>query len=120
MSEVKYVLDEDVTKYLGTAIDRVDPRVNVQRVVTIEGLGTETQDPQLLQWAEANGFTIVTNDRNTIPAHAADHVAAGRHTWGVFIIRKGISAREIIEWLVLMHAASQAEEWRDQVRYIPF
>jgi hypothetical protein len=120
MSLVKYVLDEDVTKYLGTAVDRVDPRIVVQRVVSIEGLGTGTKDPALLRWAETNGFSIVTNDRNTMPAHAEDHLRAGNHTGGVFIIRKGFSAREIIEWLILIHEASQAEEWTDQVRYIPF
>ena len=33
MKAVKYVLDEDVVKYLGTAIGRVDPKIEVRRVV---------------------------------------------------------------------------------------
>ena len=56
-----------------------------------------------------------------MPAHAKDHLQAGRHTWGVFVIRKGFSAREVIDWLVLIYEASQAEEWqRSKLRFIPF
>ncbi|MBI1832301.1 MAG: DUF5615 family PIN-like protein [Planctomycetes bacterium] len=120
MTVIKFLLDEDVAKYLGTAMDRVDPRIIVKRVVDVEELGAASKDPALLQWAEMNGFAVVTNDRGTMPAHATDHVKAGNHTWGVFVIRKGFSARDITDWLVLMHEASHAEEWRDQVRYIPF
>lgn len=120
MSEIKYLVDEDVAKYLGTAIDRVDPKVKILRVGQPGAPPFETLDPDLIRWAEANAFAIVSNDRNTMPAHAAEHQRAGGHTWGVFILRTGFTAREIVDVLILIHAASQAEEWQDQLVFIPF
>jgi len=120
MSAVKFLVDEHVAKYLGAAIQRADSSVVILRVVESGAPGSGTLDPPLLLWAEANRFAIVTKDKNTMPGHAIDHLCAGNHTWGIFILRAGFTAREIIDTLILIHGASQAEEWQDQVNYIPF
>jgi hypothetical protein len=120
MSVVQFLLDEDVAKYLGTAVDRVDAKVKILRVGQSGTPDFATLDPDLIRWAETNRFAIISNDRTTMTAHAANHLRLGGHTWGVFILRKGFTAREIVDSLLLIHAASEAEEWHDLVVYIPF
>jgi len=50
-----------------------------------------------------------------------ERVDAGKPTPGVFIPPQQQSAiGEIIESLLLVWTASQAEEWRNQIVYLPF
>ncbi len=79
---------------------------------------TQTTDPDLLRFAEAGGLALLTNDVSTMPLHARDHLAAGGHTWGVFLIMT-ISWSELIDNLLTMWGASEAEEWRDQIVFLP-
>ncbi len=52
--------------------------------------------------------------------HFCERLAAGKSAPGLFIVPQQPAAiGDIIEWLVLVWTASQAEEWRDQVVYLP-
>jgi hypothetical protein len=55
-----------------------------------------------------------------MPRHVAAHLAAGHHMWGVLIIRQEKTWREIAEGLLLIWAASSAEEWQDRIEWIPW
>ena len=119
MSAVKYLLDEHVAKFLGSAINRLDPTVKVVCIGANGAPESGTLDPALLEWSEANSYGIVTMDRNTMPGYAAEFLAAGHHTWGIFILRPRSTLRDIVDSLVLIHSGSQAEEWRDRVEFVP-
>ena len=49
-----------------------------------------------------------------------DRLYAGRPNWGIFVVPQQASLGEIIESLLLVWTASQAEEWRNQIVYLPF
>ena len=52
--------------------------------------------------------------------HFRDRIGAGKSTPGVFILPQQRSAiGEIVEWLLLVWTASQAEEWRDRIVHLP-
>jgi hypothetical protein len=38
----------------------------------------------------------------------------------LFIVPQQSPIGEIVDWLLLVWTASQAEEWRDQIVYLPF
>ena len=77
-----------------------------------------TSDSDLIRWAEADDRIIVSLDSRTLPARLAEHLAAGAHSPGVFIARRPINAA-FAEWLVLLANASEPEEWRDRVTFVP-
>jgi hypothetical protein len=53
--------------------------------------------------------------------HFRDLLDAGKSAPGVFILPQQRSAiGEVIEWLILVGTASQAEEWRNRIAYLPF
>jgi hypothetical protein len=52
--------------------------------------------------------------------HAAAHLASGRHTRGVFILRRGYPVRDFVNALFLVWSASQAEEWQDRIEWLPW
>jgi len=56
-----------------------------------------------------------------MPRHFRYRLGAGKPISGVFIVPQQPSAiGAIIESLLLVWAASQAEEWRNQIVYLPF
>ncbi len=66
-------------------------------------------------------MALVTNDRKTMIQHAADHLANGGHTWGVFLYSlHGMSAGSLADELLMIWSASPAEEWIDQIVFLPF
>ena len=77
-----------------------------------------TSDSDLIRWAEAEDRIIVSLDSRTLPTHLAEHLAAGGNSPGVFIARRPITAA-FAEWLVLLAYASEPEEWRDRVSFVP-
>jgi hypothetical protein len=79
-----------------------------------------TKDPALLEVAAEQGRILVNYDRNTMIRHFCERVEAGKPAPGLFIVpQKQGAIGEIIEWLLLVWTASQAEEWRDKVEYLP-
>jgi hypothetical protein len=79
----------------------------------------ETPDPDLLLAAQALGRVLLTNDRSTMPQHLVDHFAAGHHTAGVILMRKGFANAVYRDELLLIWGATTADEWIDCTDYIP-
>jgi hypothetical protein len=48
-----------------------------------------------------------------------DHFAAGRHTHGVALLRKGFPFSTYVDELLLLWATTEAEEWVDSMIYLP-
>ena len=64
-------------------------------------------------------FSLVTNNRKSMPQHLVDHLAAGNHVPGIFTINLNASMRLIIEDLILVAGASYEDEYIDQIVFIP-
>lgn len=120
MSLMRFLLDEDTWPVLAQDLQKKQPLLDIVYVAGPGGPPKSTPDPDLLVIAEAQGRAIITRDKGTMPGHAADHVAAGRHTWGVFLRRPGFSLQDYANAILMLWSASEAEEWQDQVEWIPF
>jgi len=73
-------------------------------------------------FAEANGFALVSFDKKTMPGHILDHLAVGHHTCGVFLFPNGnqLSPGRVADELILVWATSDADEFIDQIVYLPY
>ena len=122
MSKVAFLLDEHVPVAAGNAVLGLQPEVRLRIVGTHPDVPPKrTPDPDLLIFAETEGYALVTFDKDTMPGHAAAHTAAGRHTRGVFVFPNGnhLSAGRIAHELVTIWGASEAEEWADETVFLP-
>jgi hypothetical protein len=123
MSQVQFLLDEHIPDAVLDALTAAEPSIAVRKIgVHTNAPPKGTLDPDVLAFAEAEELAIVTFDKNTMPAHTTAHLAAGRHTWGIFLFANGnaMSAGRIAEELVLVWATSQRDEWVDQIEYLPY
>lgn len=119
MKEIRYLLDENVNPILRIALLRESPNLTVWQVGMLGAPDCGTLDPGILIWCEENEFLLVTNNRKSMPVHLQDHLAQSRRATGIFILNAEMSIGEIVAELVLIATASSAEEYQDQIIYLP-
>lgn len=113
-----YLLDEHLPSRW---IPQLRKRLSVDvRTVGREGTPPKgSSDKHLLEWTEKEGFIFISQDRRTIPEHFREHLAAGRHSIGVFLLRRNMTIRVLLDELAIITAASLEGEYQDQIRYLP-
>jgi|SRR6266851_4691135 len=119
MAAVKFLFDENVPEALADALIRQEPAIEIVCVGDETAPAKGTRDLDLLKAVEAGKWALLTLDKRTMVVHANDHLALGNHTWGVFILRQGLSVSRYVEALVEIWACSQAEEWQDRIEWLP-
>ena len=118
-----YVLDEHLRGPLWQAILSHNAAgaypLDAARVGDSTDLPLGSLDPDILIWAEREGRMIVSRDESTMKTHLADHLLAGHHSPGVFLVRKRSRLAKVVSFLVDAAYASDPSEWQDVVTYIP-
>jgi hypothetical protein len=117
MSQVRFLADEDVRFKLVQAIRRLEPALEIN---TVQELGLSgSSDFDLLEWAYLQGYIILSHDVNTLKGHAEQRVQDAEGIAGVFLVKQQHVTRQVAESVVLIWSASELEEWRDKIVYLP-
>jgi hypothetical protein len=119
MSSPRFLLDENVPPYLGMALRRREPVIDVLRVGDPAAPPLGTLDPDLLLAGETLGRTLVTFDRKTMSEHLQAHAQAGHATAGVVLMRQGHTLARFVNEILLIWGASTADEWVNVTMTIP-
>jgi hypothetical protein len=96
----------------------VDP-LDMARVGDPPDLPLGTLDPDPLLWCEGRGRLLVSQDKNSLPGHLAQHLYAGRHSPGVLLIRAGTTVPQVLAALVLIAHAGDPLDYQDRIERIP-
>jgi hypothetical protein len=119
MSDIRYLLDENVDPLYRRELLRREPTLVVWKIDDVAAPPEGTSDPDILIWCEANNFILVTNNRHSMPEHLRDHLLQGRHVPGILELNADLGIGAMLDELVLIWAASSADEFRDQLVYLP-
>ena len=119
MSDLRYLLDEHLPSALRSQLLRRAPALVVWMLGDPGAPRYGTLDPDILLWCEANGFVLVTRNRTSMPVHLQAHLAAGHHVPGIFVLPPQMTLGTIMDQLLLVWGASEAEEHRDLLLYLP-
>lgn len=117
MSRLRFLADHDLNEHIIDGIERREPALEIIRARDV-GLG-DKPDSKVFAYAANEGFVVVSHDVNTMPAQAYARIAAATKMYGLFMVRQTQPIAAVIESLVLIWSASEAEEWQDQVRFLP-
>jgi hypothetical protein len=115
----RFLLDENMDRAIQRQFQRLSPEIDVKLVGDAQVPPRGTSDPSILTWIEHNGYILVTKNRRTMPKHFTEHLAMGRHVPGVLCIRKYVTMAALIDVLYLIWYASDTEEYRDKLTFIP-
>ena len=115
----RFLLDENMERAIQRQLQRLNAGIDVRLVGDAEVPPRGTPDPDILMWIEHNNYILVTRNRKTMPKYFNEHLTAGGHVPGVLCIRKSVTMGELIDILYLIWYASDAEEYRDRLVFIP-
>jgi len=115
---IRFLADEDLHTGIIDGLRSREPGIDIIDAKTVGLRGRK--DPVLLELAAQQDRIVITHDRNTMTRFFAERVAAGKSNPGIFVVPQRSRIGEIIDALLLVWSASQAEEWRNQIVYLPF
>lgn len=114
--KVRFQADADLDARIIRGVKRRRPEVDFQS--SVEAALWGLPDPGVLQQSAISGRVPVTHDRRTMPRHFTRFIAAETSP-GVIVVPKSVSMGAAVEELLLIWAASDAEEWRNRLAWIP-
>ena len=114
---IRLQADNDLKHGIVRAVRQREPSIDFASAgdAGLEGIG----DPDLLNLAAIEGRILVTHDGRTMPRHFRAHISAGRSSPGVLIVSQDVAIGDAVDAIILIWSASQAEEWRNQIHYLP-
>ena len=115
---VAFLADEDLHAGLIDGLQSREPAIDILDVKRSGLRGTP--DPVLLELAAQQNRILITHDRGTMSRYFLERLSAGKPNSGIFIVPQGSAIGEVIESLLLVWTASEADEWRNQIVYLPF
>ncbi len=119
MNEIRYLFDENVDSAFRRALLQKNSAIIAWKIGDPGVPSVGAKDPDILDWCEDNGFSLVTNNRKSMPEHLADHLAKGRHIPGILELNPNMSIGETVEELILIWEASAPHEYQDLILYLP-
>jgi hypothetical protein len=117
MSRPRFLADHDLNERIIDGVLRREPALEFARARDV-GV-SDRPDPEVLAFAAQNGFLIVSHDVNTMSGHAYARLATGEIMPGLLMVQQPQPIGPVIDSLILIWSVSEAEEWQDQVRFLP-
>ncbi len=114
-----FLVDENISPAIADQLWRRQPKMKVVKIGDEMAPPKGTLDPDILSWIELHGFSLVTRNRKSMPNHLELHLKKGHHVPGIFILRPNVSLEEALDDLILIWETAEADEYQDQIIYIP-
>lgn len=114
---LKLVSDENFDGVILRGLYRRRPALDIVRVQDV-GLSAAS-DPDILEWAGAEGRIVLTHDRDTMPYFAYARVKAGQAMPGVFLVSDLMPIGQAIDEILLAADCLTPEECKDRVTFFP-
>jgi hypothetical protein len=114
--KIRFQADADLDEDIVTGLRRRESGVDFQTAseAGLQGL----DDKDVLARAAEEGRLLVSHDRKTMPHHFADFIL-NKESSGLLIISQKTTTVAVIEELLLIWTASDAEEWINRIAVIP-
>lgn len=114
---IRFQVDADIRHGIVRAVRLSEPAIDFGSAAdaNLEGV----TDPGVLELAASRGRLLITHDRRTMVAHFRDRLDAGKSSPGVFLVSQFAPIGPVVEALLMVWAASEPVEWRNQLRYLP-
>jgi hypothetical protein len=118
--KVRFLLNEHIAPAVMAGLKQRQPHMDVLCVSDAGAPRLGTFDPDILQFLETTQRALVTRNRRSMWNHVTALWQSGGHHWGIFWIPRDMGQGILIRQMLLIWDTSEAEEWRDQLRDLPF
>ena len=114
--KLKFQADADLNEDIVTGVLRRIPEIDFQTAAEagLEGV----PDENVLEIAARQSRILITHDRKTMPKHFAAFIES-QTSAGVLIVSQRLEVGQVIDEIILIWLASEAEEYVDSIRQLP-
>ena len=117
MSRPRFLADHDLNEHLVRGVVRREPAIEF---ICTRDIGMhERSDVEVLAYAAEHQLIVVSHDVNTMPANAYTRIRAGAPVAGLLMVKQSDPVGMVIDDLILIWSASEAEEWQSIVGFLP-
>ena len=113
---VKFLADANLNRRIVEGLRRRETTIDFQTDDEAELAGKD--DFEVLEIAARLQRVLVTHDRKTMP-RAFGSFTAGHRSFGVLIVSQKLDLRSAVDELLLIWAASEADEWLNVISPVP-
>ncbi len=113
---IRYQADADLNGIILLAAVRREPAMDFQTAIAA-GFA-HLQDLEVLAIAAKEGRILVTHDQRTMPRHFADFIGKNKSS-GVLVVPQHVPTPVVVENLLLIWNATEAEEWINRICFLP-
>lgn len=118
MSRPRFLVDHDFNEDVIDGVWRREPQIEF---VFCRDVGLDrSPDSDILAYAAAQAQIVLSHDVNTMIAAASARIAAGQPMPGLLLAHQAKPVVQIIESLLIIWAASEADEYANGIFYLPF
>jgi hypothetical protein len=114
--KVRFQADADLNEIILRAVLRREPGIDFQSAQTANLPGR--LDPEVLAIAAAAGRVLVSHDRRSMPIHFVEFIARETSA-GLLIVPQRLAISRVVEDLILIWTATEAQEWLNRIYSLP-
>ena len=114
---IRFLADADLDEGIVSGCRRREPTLDFLTATEAKLEGVHDRD--VLRIAAEQDRILVSHDFKTMPRHFGEFLAAGGSSPGVFLVRQSSPIGAVIEELVLIWIATDADEWKGRILQIP-
>jgi hypothetical protein len=114
--KIQFLADENLRRASVFGLRRREPSASFVQAYEAGAAGKD--DPTVLRIAAEQDRILVSHDLRTVPQHFG-HFIARQASPGVILIPQKLPVSAAIEQLVMIWVVSEAEEWVNQIRFLP-
>ena len=115
----RFLLDENLLPRFKLAVLRLNFEIDILRVGDANSPALGTLDPEILIYLQQSQRILLTDNRKSMLEHLEAHWTNNGSIWGLFWFRPKATIRELAEDIVLIWETTEAEEWKNQLIWIP-
>jgi hypothetical protein len=114
---IRFLADADLNEGIIGGCLRREPTMDFLSAneAKLQGLA----DPDVLRIAAEQGRILVSHDFKTMPRHFGHFLQTHGSSPGVLLVKQSVQIGPVIDELVLIWAATDAEEWNNRILRIP-
>jgi len=114
--KVRFQADADLKHAIVRATLRREPTIDFRSAPFADLAGRD--DLEVLAIAAQEGRVLVSHDSRTMPSHFAEFISTNTSP-GVVIASQRLGIAVVVEELLLIWSASDADEWVNRITHLP-
>lgn len=110
---IRFLADADLDEGIVSGCRRREPTMDF--LSANDARLERVADPDVLTIAAEQGRILVSHDFKTMPRHFGDFLEGGGSSSGVLLVKQYTPIGAVIEELVLIWSATDADEWKNRI-----